>query len=75
MRRSNRRLKQNPRQKVAPADFAGMASVWRAGITPAAAPGSTADVPPSNAEWPQQVTLGDEEITDISLSTFPAFDS
>ena len=61
------------RSKAVPAlGIAGM-SLAVAGGASASTPGAVADIPFRNAS-PPLFTLGDEEITDVSLSTFYVFD-
>ena len=74
MPRTKGRSKRRARKEVAPAmGVAGVMSLLLAGITSAATTGS-ADLPPRNTALPQVITLGEEEITDVSLSTFRVFD-
>ena len=75
MAHNQRASKRKAGKKAAPAvGVAGVVSVWLAGVTPAAASGPTGDVRPTNVAARQQIILSEEEIVDISLSTFTAFD-
>jgi hypothetical protein len=51
---------------------AGLSLTLTSGVSVAA--GSTPNVPARNAAVSQKMTLGDEEISDISLATFHVFD-
>jgi hypothetical protein len=53
--------------------IAGM-SLSMAGGASASTTGSVADVPSQNTLPPQVITLGEEEISDVSLATFYVFD-
>jgi hypothetical protein len=51
---------------------AGLSLTLTSGVSVAA--GSTPDAPARNASVRQEMTLGDEEISDVSLATFHVFD-
>ena len=66
-------LKQKQRSKVLPVlGAAGLSLSLASGA--AAATGGTADMPTLNTGVSQGITLGDEEIADVSLATFYVFD-
>ena len=61
------------RSKAAP--VLGIAGVsLMAGGASASTAGAVADVPSQNTVPPQVITLGEEEISDVSLATFYVFD-
>jgi hypothetical protein len=51
---------------------AGLSLTLTSGVSAAA--GSTSDAPARNAAVSQEMTLGEEEISDVSLATFHVFD-
>jgi hypothetical protein len=68
------RLKQaSQRSKAIPIlGAAGLSLTLTGGVSVAA--GSTPDAPTRNAAVSQEMTLGEEEISDVSLATFHVFD-
>jgi hypothetical protein len=54
--------------------IAGVSLSMAGGGASASTAGSVADVPSQNAVPPQVITLGEEEISDVSLATFYVFD-
>jgi Chaperone of endosialidase len=65
--------KQTSKRKLAPAlGAAGLSLSLAGGVSAAAAP--TADIQTQNTEVSQEITLYEEEISDVGLGTFSAFD-
>jgi len=66
-------LKQTSKRKLAPTlGAAGLSLSLAGGVSAAAAP--TADIQTQNTEVSQEITLYEEEISDVGLGTFSAFD-
>jgi hypothetical protein len=74
MSNSKRKSKRDPGTEVAVMGVAGAMSLLLAGATPAAAVGSADAASPPSIMPSQDVALSDEEIADVSLSTFFSFD-
>jgi hypothetical protein len=73
MANAKRASKAKRRSKAAP--VLGIAGVsLMAGGASASTAGAVADVPSQNTVPPQVITLGEEEISDVSLATFYVFD-
>ncbi len=73
MANAKRASKAKRRSKAAP--VLGIAGVsLMAGGASASTTGAVADVPSQNPVPPQVITLGEEEISDVSLATFYVFD-
>jgi len=65
--------KQTSKRKLAPTlGAAGLSLSFAGGVSAAAAP--TADIQTQNTEVSQEITLYEEEISDVGLGTFSAFD-
>jgi hypothetical protein len=65
--------KQTSKRKLAPTlGAAGLSLSLAGGVSAAAAP--TADIQTQNTEVSQEITLYEEEISDVGLGTFSAFD-
>ena len=72
---SKRASKGKRRSKVAPLlGIAGVSLAMAGGGASASAVGSVADMPSHNPTPRGVITLGEEEISDVSLSTFFVFD-
>jgi len=66
--------KRNSRKRVAPAlGIAGVSLAMASGASASTA-GSAVDVPVQNTATHHELFLGEEEISDVSLSTFYVFD-
>jgi hypothetical protein len=75
MSQAKRASKGKRRSKAAPVlGIAGVSLVMAGGGASASAVGSVADMPSHNPTPPTVITLGEEEISDVSLSTFYVFD-
>ena len=72
--RTKRTSKRKTRKQAAAVGVAGAVSLLLAGVAPAAATGTQAGTPSQDIASPQQTTLNEEEIVDVSLSTFHVFD-
>jgi hypothetical protein len=66
--------KRNNRKRVAPALGIAGVSLAMAGGASASTAGSAVDVPVQNTATHHELFLGEEEISDVSLSTFYVFD-
>ena len=74
MVRAKNSSKRNSRKRAAPAlGIAGMSLAMASGASASTA-GSEVDVPVQNTATHHELLLGDEEISDVSLSTFYVFD-
>jgi hypothetical protein len=73
MARTKVSSKRNSRMRAAPLGIAGV-SLAMAGGASASTAGSALDVPVQNTGVHHELTLGEEEISDVSLSTFYVFD-
>ena len=74
MARAKLPSKQNRRSKAVPVlGIAGVSFAMASGAS-AATGGAAADVPAQNVTPQHQLFLGEEEISDVSLSTFYVFD-
>ena len=69
-----RTSKRNTRKKVAPALGVAGLSLAMAGGASASTAGSAVDVPVQDTAMHHELFLGEEEISDVSLSTFYVFD-
>jgi len=74
MIRTKNNSKRNSRNRAAPALGIAGVSLAMAGGASASTAGSAVDVPVQNAATHHELFLGEEEISDVSLSTFYAFD-
>ena len=74
MARARTNSKRNTRKKVVPALGVAGLSLGMAGGASASAAGSAVDVPVKNTATHHELFLGEEEISDVSLSTFYVFD-
>ena len=74
MARTKQASKRNRRSKAVPALGVAGLSLSLASGTSASTSGPAADVTPQNTSPNYQILLGDEEISDVSLSTFYVFD-
>ena len=74
MARTKQASKRNRRSKAVPVLGAAGLSLSLASGASASTGGSAADVTPQNATPNHEIFLGDEEISDVSLSTFYVFD-
>jgi hypothetical protein len=75
MPQTKRGSRRKARKQAAPAvRVAGVVSLLLSGVASAGATGTAADIPSRDITSPQQITLSEEEITDVSLSTFYVFD-
>jgi hypothetical protein len=75
MAQAKRTSKSKRRNKVVPVlGVAGMSLAVAGGGASASTAGSVADVQSQNTAARQVITLGEEEISDVSLSTFYVFD-
>src|SRR5258707_7679984 len=75
MSQAKRASKGKRRSKAVPVlGIAGMSLAMAGGGASASTAGSVADVPSQNPVPPQVINLGEEEISDVSLSTFFVFD-
>ena len=74
MARAKQASKRNRRSKAVPVLGAAGLSLSLAGGASASTGGPVADVTPQNTAPNHEIFLGDEEISDVSLSTFYAFD-
>jgi lambda family phage tail tape measure protein len=75
MPQAKRALKGKRRNKAAPVlGIAGVSLAMAGGAASASAVGSVADMPSHNPAPRGVITLGEEEISDVSLSTFFVFD-
>jgi hypothetical protein len=66
--------KRNSRKRVAPALGIAGVSLAMAGGASASTAGSAVEVPVQNTATHHELFLGEEEISDVSLSTFYVFD-
>ena len=73
MPQAKRASKQKRRSKAVPVLGLAGVSLAMAGGGASASAVATADIPPPNLS-PLTITLGEEEISDVSLSTFYVFD-
>lgn len=74
MARAKQASKRNRRSKAVPVLGAAGLSLSLAGGASASTGGPMADVTPQNTAPNHEIFLGDEEISDVSLSTFYVFD-
>ena len=74
MARPKQASKRNRRSKAVPVLGAAGLSLSLAGGASASTSGPAADITPPNVSPNHEIFLGEEEITDVSLSTFYAFD-
>src|SRR3979409_1778313 len=74
MPQAKRASKQKRRSKAVPVLGLAGVSLAMAGGGASASAVATADIPPPNLS-PLTITLGEEEISDVSLSTFYVFDT
>jgi hypothetical protein len=73
MPQAKRASKERRRSKTVPVLGLAGVSLAMAGGGASASAVATADIPPLNLS-PQTITLGEEEISDVSLATFYVFD-
>ena len=74
MARAKRASKRNRRSKAVPVLGAAGLSLSLASGVSASTGGTAADIPPQNTSPTNEIFLGEEEISDVSLSTFYVFD-
>jgi hypothetical protein len=74
MARAKQPSKRNRRSKAIPVLGIAGVSFAMAGGASAATSGAAADIPAQNVTPQHQLFLGEEEISDVSLSTFYVFD-
>ena len=74
MARAKNSLKRNGRKRAAPALGIAGVSLAMAGGASASTAGSAVDVPVQDTVTHHELFLGEEEISDVSLSTFYVFD-
>ena len=74
MARTKQASKRTRRKKAFPVLGIAGVSLSLAGGASASTSGSAARLPPQNTSPHQEIFLGDEEISDVSLSTFYVFD-
>jgi len=74
MARTKQASKRNRRSKAVPVLGAAGLSLSLASGVSASTSGPAADVTPQNATPNHEIFLGDEEISDVNLSTFYVFD-
>jgi hypothetical protein len=74
MARAKNSSKQNSRKRLAPALGIAGVSLAMAGGASASTAGSAVDAPVQNTATHHELFLGEEEISDVSLSTFYVFD-
>jgi len=74
MARTKQALKRNRRSKAVPVLGAAGLSLSLASGVSASTSGPAADVTPQNATPNHEIFLGEEEISDVTLSTFYVFD-
>ena len=74
MARAKNSSKRNSRKRAAPALGIAGVSLAMAGGASASTAGSAVDVPVQNTATHHELFLGEEEISDVSLSTFYVFD-
>ena len=74
MARTKQASKRNRRSKAVPVLGAAGLSLSLASGASASTSGAAADVSPQNTSPKHQIFLGEEEISDVSLSTFYVFD-
>ena len=74
MARTKQASKRNRRTKAVPVLGAAGLSLSLAGGVSASTSGPAADVTPQNTSPNHEIFLGEEEISDVSLSTFYVFD-
>ena len=74
MARTKQASKRNRRSKAVPVLGAAGLSLSLASGASASTSGAAADVSPQNTSPNHQIFLGEEEISDVSLSTFYVFD-
>jgi hypothetical protein len=68
-------VKRKRRKQVRPGlGAAGVVSLLLGGIASVEASGSPADMPPRDLASPPEITLSEEEISDVRLTTFHTFD-
>jgi hypothetical protein len=75
MARAKNNSKRNRRNRAAPALGIAGVSLAMAGGASASTAGSAVDVPVQNAGTHHELFLGEEEISDVNLSTFYVFDN
>jgi hypothetical protein len=75
MARANNSSKRNSRKRAAPALAIAGVSLAMAGGASASTAGSAVDVPMQNIATHHELFLGEEEISDVNLSTFYVFDN
>ena len=74
MARAKNNSKRNSRNRAAPALGIAGVSLAMAGGASASTAGSAVDVPVQNTATHHELFLGEEEISDVNLSTFYVFD-
>jgi hypothetical protein len=74
MARAKQASKRKRRSKAVPVLGAAGLSLSLAGGASASTGGMAADIPPQNPSPNHEIFLGEEEISDVSLSTFYVFD-
>ena len=74
MARAKNSSKRNSRKRAAPALGIAGVSLAMVGGASASTTGSAVDVPMQNTATHHELFLGEEEISDVSLSTFYVFD-
>jgi hypothetical protein len=74
MARAKQASKRNRRSKAVPVLGAAGLSLSLASGASASTGGMAADIPPQNLSPNHEIFLGEEEISDVSLSTFYVFD-
>lgn len=74
MARAKQTSKRNRRSKAIPVLGIAGVSFAMAGAASAATGGTAADIPAQNTTTHHELYLGEEEISDVSLSTFYVFD-
>ena len=74
MARTKQASKRNRRSKAVPVLGVAGLSLSLTGGASASTSGAAADVSPQNTSPNHEIFLGEEEITDVSLSTFYVFD-
>jgi hypothetical protein len=74
MARAKQASKRNRRSKAVPVLGAAGLSLSLASGASASTGGMAADIPPQNPSPNHEIFLGEEEISDVSLSTFYVFD-
>src|SRR5271170_5437366 len=74
MARAKQVSRRKSRTKAVPALGAAAGLLSLAGGASATTPGPAADLPPQKIAPSHEITLGEEEISDVSLGTFYVFD-